>query len=1222
MVDSSDVVISGLTINQDKYECAILVFNATNVQVEKTTINFEAVVDLNGYAINAELADNLKLIDNTITYVGTTNGTGINNGIRVSESNGATIKGNKFTLNLVSCYVPWFEIPSGSGNWVSFPVSEGIVIESSKGVTFEDNVVNVEGVNIVGSYDTIYAVAFKNSDNAVISSNNITANGHTYIYGLQISGQDFSISDNNIRVESDNYYANGIDIEGPASGQVDENIISVMGVQSAYAIYSGMNGANVSAIYTNNEIVAKAYNVFGFSLGDVHSDVFGNTIILDGNYTTGVAFRGGSIDLIDNMIVLTSSEVGNLSIWEGFGVEAVGVKVIKGDVSMSDTTIATPGKGVYLAGANVSADLEGNFINVVGNVDKDAYAIYVDSIDYGLKIIGNYIDYQGLTQGTGINYAVYMYNVTDVTFSENNFTLDLVSSYVPWFEIPTGSGNWVSFPVSEGIVVDDSTDMLFTKNNIDVTYGDVVGMYDTIYAVDFVDSDFIAIESNNITAKGHTYIYGLRVSGGELIIANNVINTESDNYYANGIDIEGPADDVLVNGNVISVTGVQSAYAIYSGMNGADVSARYTNNEITGNAYNVFGFSLGDVDSYLYNNVIILDGNYSTGVAFRGGNIDIIDNRIVLTSSEIGNETVWEGFGVEAVGVKVIKGDAYIVDNVIATSGKGICLKGDNVSADLEGNFINVVGNDDKDAYAIHVDSIIDLSVVNNEIDYQGLTKGTGINNAVYIVNTTGATVSKNKFTLDLVSCYVPWVEIPTGSGNWVSFPVSEGIVIEESNYATFEENEIELNYGDVCGIYDTIYAVDFKNSDNALIKGNTIDANGHTYIYGLIISGQNFTIYDNDIESESDNYYANGIDVEGPASGVIFGNEIHATGVSSAYPIYSGMNGQNVSVNYINNDIYGNAYLVIGMSLGDVNSTITNNCIYVDGNYTKGIASKVANLAVISNLIVSSGSNVGNESAWEAFGVDTYGIKVTEGDAFIANNTITSTSDYAIYMAPATTGSIANNTLVAKNMGRNAICLDSVIAVSGSGPDYKTIILTSDLTKAYDSATQFVVTVIDENGAPVAGRTVVLTMGVELIDVATTNAKGIARFNAYLPVGSYNVKVSFDGDNTYGPKEATGKIVVTKAATKITASKKTFKVKTKTKKYTVTVKANNKALGKVKVTLKVNGKTFKATTNSKGKATFKITNLKKTGKFTATVKFAGNKSYKASSAKAVITVQ
>ena len=94
------------------------------------------------------------------------------------------------------------------------------------------------------------------------------------------------------------------------------------------------------------------------------------------------------------------------------------------------------------------------------------------------------------------------------------------------------------------------------------------------------------------------------------------------------------------------------------------------------------------------------------------------------------------------------------------------------------------------------------------------------------------------------------------------------------------------------------------------------------------------------------------------------------------------------------------------------------------------------------------------------------------------------------------------------------------------------------------------------------------------------------------------------------------------KVATKIVAAKKTFKVKTKTKKYTITLKAGKKLVKKVKVTLKVKGKTYKATTNTKGKATFKITKLNKKGKYTATIKFAGNKNYKASSKKIQITVK
>lgn len=90
-----------------------------------------------------------------------------------------------------------------------------------------------------------------------------------------------------------------------------------------------------------------------------------------------------------------------------------------------------------------------------------------------------------------------------------------------------------------------------------------------------------------------------------------------------------------------------------------------------------------------------------------------------------------------------------------------------------------------------------------------------------------------------------------------------------------------------------------------------------------------------------------------------------------------------------------------------------------------------------------------------------------------------------------------------------------------------------------------------------------------------------------------------------------------------ITAPKKTYKAKTKVKKYTATLKdSNNKPVKNAKLTLKVNGKTYKATTTNSGKATFKITKLTKKGTFTAVIKFAGNKNYKATSKNVKIKVK
>ena len=206
---------------------------------------------------------------------------------------------------------------------------------------------------------------------------------------------------------------------------------------------------------------------------------------------------------------------------------------------------------------------------------------------------------------------------------------------------------------------------------------------------------------------------------------------------------------------------------------------------------------------------------------------------------------------------------------------------------------------------------------------------------------------------------------------------------------------------------------------------------------------------------------------------------------------------------------------------------------------------------------------------------------------------------------------------------------------VSGSSPEFKTILAALDLTKTEGSADQYIVTAMDENGNAIVNRTISISIN-GITQNATTDEKGIAKFNIELVAGTYVVTASFAGDKVYGQKSIENSIVVNakpvtptpapapakKLATKITAKKKTFKAKTKTKKYTITLKAGKTAVKKVRVTLKVKGKTYKATTNAKGKATFKIKNLKKKGKYTATIKFAGNSNYLKSSAKAKITVK
>jgi hypothetical protein len=174
----------------------------------------------------------------------------------------------------------------------------------------------------------------------------------------------------------------------------------------------------------------------------------------------------------------------------------------------------------------------------------------------------------------------------------------------------------------------------------------------------------------------------------------------------------------------------------------------------------------------------------------------------------------------------------------------------------------------------------------------------------------------------------------------------------------------------------------------------------------------------------------------------------------------------------------------------------------------------------------------------------------------------------------------------------------------------------------AYDSDKYLVVTLRDCSNRALNYALVTVKIGSDIHNLRTdSNGQIKVSTNKLIPK-THQLTVSYKGDNNHLVSSANSKIVISKATAKLAAKKVTFKVKTKTKKYSIFLKNNKKAIGKVKVTLKVKGKTYKATTNAKGKATFKITKLAKKGTFTAKISFKGNSLYKAAAKSVKIKVK
>jgi hypothetical protein len=179
-----------------------------------------------------------------------------------------------------------------------------------------------------------------------------------------------------------------------------------------------------------------------------------------------------------------------------------------------------------------------------------------------------------------------------------------------------------------------------------------------------------------------------------------------------------------------------------------------------------------------------------------------------------------------------------------------------------------------------------------------------------------------------------------------------------------------------------------------------------------------------------------------------------------------------------------------------------------------------------------------------------------------------------------------------------------------------------SAVTEFYNEGKYLVVVLKDSNGKAIGGERV--SIDLDGVKYLTTDANGQVKLPTVgLKPKTYNVAITFDGSDRYLKSTKNVNVIVKKATPKLTASKKTFKRKVKVKKYTITLKNNvNKAMAKVKVTIKVKGKTFTAKTNSAGKATFKLKKLTKKGKYSATVTFKGDSCYNKVTKKVRIVIK
>ena len=463
----------------------------------------------------------------------------------------------------------------------------------------------------------------------------------------------------------------------------------------------------------------------------------------------------------------------------------------------------------------------------------------------------------------------------------------------------------------------------------------------------------------------------------------------------------------------------------------------------------------------------------------------------------------------------VIDADDVSVDNftIVLSEDSGavaaVSVYGDDVS--VQNCNIDVTAPGDHDSYAVLADGADNFILSNNNITYVGNTTGDTFNAAVCLVDCDDADIEDN--VMDITLSAVPIVYDPT---TWEPTVMSEGVLLDNCSDAVLTGNDINIDYNEAVGTYNTIYGVEFRQSDDAIVSDNEIDVVGDGYTYALVMNGDDFIVDHNNISTVA-NTYANGVEIAGPASGLVDSNNIEAVADSVVYPVYE----YSSEVEFTNNNISGSANSVYAMELFGNDEIVENNTIIANGNFTIGVASAAKNLVLNNNNIIAKGTNMGTPTSGDSIKSETVGVKIVRGKVDVKNNDIASNSKFTIN-ATSGSGNITNNKLVGQKLTGDASVnypLGDYI-VSGNTPAMaKSFVIANDTSLYYHNGTKLEAKLVDGNGNPLAKKDIIFEInGVNYTRVS--DDKGIARIAINLDAGEYPVNVYYNGSATQAPSE------------------------------------------------------------------------------------------------------
>ena len=419
------------------------------------------------------------------------------------------------------------------------------------------------------------------------------------------------------------------------------------------------------------------------------------------------------------------------------------------------------------------------------------------------------------------------------------------------------------------------------------------------------------------------------------------------------------------------------------------------------------------------------------------------------------------------------------------------------------------------------------------------------------------------------------------------------GVVVQAAEYVTIKNNNFSGGYTTVIANDPTVNvekgtkAINiYRGSSKVTVKGNTFE--------GQILDGVSIA--------------------QGSGSNIVEEN----TFIGNTYSIYFGGSSTKNSVirnnKFINcgyfeeGDIVWTELPVISIqkasndiAIENNNFTALNNSVLIaaeQGNEAHGFPSSLGNINVTGNTVTLADETVNPKS------IILFNILCRNGDLNLS--------------API---DVTGNTVPD---GVNVVSLQTTgdTTFEETVTPIATNITVGNLAIKAGNVGNLKITLKDQNGNPLANKTISVLIDGKVFSSGTTDENGVLSVPVkYASATTKFVYVSFiDAEGKYVSSFNSAKITVIKKATALAAVNTVFKVKKK-KKVNVILKSEGKALAGKKVTITVNKKTFTAKTNAKGIAIVNVKIAKK-GKFYAIVKFAGDGAYKPIAKKVLYTVK